>query len=354
VRAVVFDRPGGPLEVRELPAPAPPDDGVVLRVTATGICRSDWHAWRGHDPDITFPHVLGHELAGVITAVGPQVRRWAPGARVTVPFVCACGRCAACRIGDHQVCEAQEQPGATHHGSFAEQVALHHADVNLVAIPDEVSDLAAAALGCRFSTAFRAVVAQGRVRPGEWVAVHGVGGVGRSAVMVAVAAGARVVAVDVDAGALGLAQADGAEVTVDAAALGAGDEAVAAAVRDATDGGAHLSLDAFGDPVTCRGSIRSLRRRGRHVQVGLLPAALGHPEVPMDRVVAHELELLGSHGMAAHAFPELMATVAAGRLRPQDLVTRTVGLAEAPAELAAMDAPSVGGVTVIDLTDDVG
>ena len=338
MRALVFERFGGPLQVQQVPDPSPSPAGVVLRVDATGVCRSDWHAWQGHDPDVVLPHVPGHELAGVVEAVGAQVRRWRTGDRVTVPFVCACGRCPQCAAGQHQVCERQTQPGFTHWGSYAELVALQEADVNLVRLPDEVGAGAAASLGCRYATAFRAVVQQGRVRPGERVAVHGCGGVGLSAVQVAVAAGARVVAVDVSAAALALAREHGAETVLL--------DPTPAQVRDATDGGAHLSLDALGSPATCVASVLSLRARGRHVQVGLLPPAQGQPLVPMDRVVALELELRGSHGMAAHAYPELLGLVVAGRLRPQDLVTRTVGLAAAADALR--DVGAVPGVTVVD------
>ncbi|MFE7955066.1 zinc-dependent alcohol dehydrogenase family protein [Streptomyces sp. NPDC057413] len=343
MRAVVFERFGEPAEVRQVPDPAPPEHGVVVRVAATGLCRSDWHGWQGHDPDITLPHVPGHELAGVVEAVGAGVTGWRPGDRVTVPFVCACGRCPACAAGDQQVCERQTQPGFTHWGSFAEYVALDHADVNLVAVPEEMSFATAASLGCRFATAFRAVVQQGRLAAGEWVAVHGCGGVGLSAVMIAAAAGARVVAVDVSPRALELARSFGAAECVDAASV----PDTAAAVRELTGGGAHLSLDALGSPVTCAASVHSLRRRGRHVQVGLLPSADGTTPVPLARAIALELELLGSHGMAAHTYPAMLELVRAGTLRPDLLVTSTIPLADAPAALAAMGTAAGAGVTVI-------
>lgn len=345
MRAVVFEEFGQEARVREVPDPVPAPQGVVVRVEATGLCRSDWHGWMGHDDGITLPHVPGHELAGVVEAVGPGVVGRRPGDRVTVPFVCACGRCAACASGAQQVCERQTQPGFTHWGSFAEYVALEHADVNLVAVPEELSFATAAGLGCRFATAFRAIVAQGRVAPGEWVAVHGCGGLGLSAVMIAAAAGARVVAVDVSAAALDLAKSFGAAACVDASAHPEGADAV---VRELTGGGAHLSLDALGSPVTCAASVRSLRRRGRHVQVGLLPTAAGDPVVPMARVIALELEILGSHGMAAHDYPPMMDLVRAGTLRPDLLVTSTIGLAEAPAALAAMGGAPGAGVTIIE------
>ncbi|WP_406317954.1 zinc-dependent alcohol dehydrogenase family protein [Streptomyces sp. NBC_00118] len=341
MRAVVFEKFGERAEVREVPDPVPAPHGVVVRVEATGLCRSDWHGWMGHDPDVRLPHVPGHELAGVVEAVGADVLDRRPGDRVTVPFVCACGTCASCAAGAHQVCERQTQPGFTHWGSFAEYVALDHAAVNLVDVPDELSFATAAGLGCRFATAFRAVVAQGRVAAGEWVAVHGCGGVGLSAVMIAAASGARVVAVDVSPAALDLARAFGAAHCLNASEV----PDVAAAVRELTGGGAHLSLDALGSPATCAASVGGLRRRGRHVQVGLLPQ---DPVVPMGRVIGLELELLGSHGMAAHAYPGMLEMVRAGVLRPDLLVTSTITLDAAPAALEAMGTTPGAGVTIIE------
>jgi D-arabinose 1-dehydrogenase-like Zn-dependent alcohol dehydrogenase len=340
VRALVFDSFGGPLEVREVPAPEPPPGGVLVRVAASGICRSDWHAWQGHDPDVVLPHVPGHELAGTVAVVGAGVRNWRAGDRVTVPFVNACGTCAQCAAGEQQVCARQTQPGFTHWGSLAEFVVLDAADVNLVAVPEELDLATAAALGCRYATAFRAVVHVAKVRAGEWVAVHGCGGVGLSAVQIAAAAGARVIAVDIATGALELARALGAEHTVD------GRADVPAAVVELTGGGAHVSLDALGAAVTCANSIRCLRPRGRHVQVGLLPPAQGRPEVPMERVIGLELQVLGSHGMAAHAYPELLGLIAAGRLDPRPLITRRLALNDAALALAEVGRqPGIAVVT---------
>jgi alcohol dehydrogenase len=346
MRAVVYDAFGEAPRVEEVADPELPPHGAVVRVAATGLCRSDWHGWMGHDPDIaTFPHVPGHELAGVVEAVGPEVRAWAPGVRVTVPFVCACGDCEQCAAGNEQVCDRQRQPGFTHWGSYAERVALDWADVNLVALPDGVGDVAAAGLGCRFATAYRAVVQVGRVQPGEWLAVHGCGGVGLSAVMIGAALGARVVGVDVAEAALAAARGAGAEEVLPAGGGGAPSGALTGgALRDLTGGGAHVSLDAIGHEAALAASVAGLRKRGRHVQVGLLPDP---PRVPMDLVIARELELLGSHGMAARTYPELLALVEAGRLRPGDLVTREIGLDEAPAALVAMGEPGPPGVTVI-------
>ena len=127
MRAVVYTGYGRPLELRDVPEPECPADGVVLDVRATGVCRSDWHAWKGHE-QVPLPQIPGHELSGVVVDTGPEVRRWRPGARVTVPFVCGCGRCEFCAAGEAQVCPQQTQPGFTGPGSFAERVAIHAAD----------------------------------------------------------------------------------------------------------------------------------------------------------------------------------------------------------------------------------
>ncbi|MGY1794289.1 zinc-binding dehydrogenase [Geodermatophilus sp. SYSU D00525] len=302
------------------------------------------HAWAGHD-EVAFPHVPGHELAGVVVDAGAEVARWRAGDRVTVPFVCGCGRCEWCRAGEAQVCPDQQQPGFTHWGSFAEYVALHAADTNLVRVPDGVDSAAAAALGCRFATAYRALVGRARVGEGEWVTVVGAGGVGLSTVMIARSLGARVVAVDRTPEALAAAAGLGAEHTVHADGRD-----VPAVVRDLTGGGSHVAVDAVGSEQTCADSILSLRRRGRHVQVGLLPPVGGHPRVPMARVIGWELDLLGSHGMAAADYPAMMALVEEGSLQPQRLVERTIGLDEAAALLPVFDRTTVAGITVVDPT----
>ena len=342
MRAIVYDAVGAVPQLREVPDPVCPPGGVVVAVHATGVCRSDWHAWRGHDP-VTLPHIPGHELAGTVVEVGPGVTVAAVGDRVTTPFVNGCGSCAVCRGGDPQVCPQQTQPGFTGPGSFAERVALHAADTNLVRLPASVGFVDAAALGCRFATAYRALTAHGRVRPDQWVAVHGCGGVGLSAVAIAAALGARVVAVDVSAAALERARRLGAVETV------CSTDPVTE-VRALTGGGAHVSLDALGSPGTAAASVRSLRRRGRHVQVGLLLDPAG-TALPMDLVVAHELELHGSHGMAAADYPAMLALVTSGAVTLHDLVGAVIGLAEAPAALMAMDQPAAAtaGITVVDL-----
>jgi alcohol dehydrogenase len=164
--------------------------------------------------------------------------------------------------------------------------------------------------------------------------------------MIASALGARVVAVDITEDKLDLARQIGAEITI----VAESHTDVSARVRDLTDGGVHVSIDALGSPVTCFNSIDSLRKRGKHVQIGLMLAEHRHPKIPMDKVIAHELEILGSHGMQAHRYGEMLEMILAGKLEPGRLVDRTISLAEAPEALAGMDEFPGRGVTVIDLS----
>lgn len=345
MRAMVLEVARARPEVRDVPEPVVPDGGVVVRVVATGLCRSDWHAWAGHDDDVAFPHVPGHELAGVVVELGSGVSRWRVDDRVTVPFVAGCGTCEWCLAGDAQVCPDQQQPGFTYWGSFAEYVAVHAADTNVVRIPDEVDFATAASLGCRFATAYRALVGRARVAEGEWVTVVGAGGVGLSSVMIARALGARVIAVDRNPEALAVAADLGAEHI-----LTADGRDIPAAVAELTGGGSHVSVDAVGSEQTCADAILSLRRRGRLAQVGLLPPIDGHPRVPMARVIGWELDVLGSHGMAAADYPDMMALIASGALQPHLLIERTVGLAEAAELLPVFDQAKPAGMTIIDPT----
>ena len=344
MKAMVYERFGERPEVVEVADPVAPPEGVVVKVTATGLCRSDWHGWMGHDSDIRLPHVPGHEFAGTIAEVGSSLKGFEVGDRVTVPFVSGCGHCFECRSGNAQVCEEQFQPGFTHWGSFAEYVALDHAGQNLVHLPNTISDVTAASLGCRFATAFRAVVDQGRLKGGEWLAVHGCGGVGLSAIMIGKALGAQIVAIDISDDKLALARELGADVTLNSTGI----DDLPSAVRDATGGGAHVSVDALGHPSTCNHSILNLRRRGRHVQVGLLLAEQATPNVPMARVIAHELEIYGSHGMQAWRYDAMLSMIASGALQPQKLIGRHITLTEAIPALMEMDRFAERGMTIID------
>jgi len=344
MKAAVFEKFQGKISIQQLKDPIPKRDGVVVMVKATGLCRSDWHGWMGHDPDIKLPHVPGHELAGVIEAVGTDVKKFKIGDRITVPFVCGCGLCGECNSGNHQVCDYQSQPGFTHHGSFAEYVTLDYADTNLVKIPDSISNVTAATLGCRFITSFRAIVAQGKVMEGQHVAIHGCGGVGLSAIMIAKALGAQVTAIDINDDTLSFAKELGASSTINAL----NNLEVVAAIKEITGGGAHVSLDALGSASTCFNSISGLRKRGKHIQVGLMTGDHKHPKVPMDMVLANELEIIGSHGMQAHKYPEMLQMISDGILHPEKLLERTISLEEATLALPNMNTFEHKGVLVIN------
>jgi alcohol dehydrogenase len=335
--------------IKDLPDPTPDENGVVVKVMATGLCRSDWHGWVGHDPDIKLPHVPGHELAGVIEAVGKQVSKWEKGDRVTVPFVCGCGSCPECSTGNQQVCDYQFQPGFTHWGSFAQYVAINYADVNLVRLPEYLDYTTAASLGCRFVTSFRAIVDQAKVSAGQWVAVHGCGGVGLSAIMIANALGANVIGIDIGDDKLELAKQLGAVETVNSSVV----PDTVEAVRDITGGGVHVSIDALGHPATCYNSIANLRKRGKHVQVGLMLGDNKAPQIPMAQVIANELEILGSHGMQAHRYKAMWEMIKTGKLNPKLLLGKSITLEEAIPELMNMDKFDNTGITVIDPTDQV-
>ena len=343
MKAMYYEAFGQQPEIRTVPDPSPSETGVVIAVGATGLCRSDWHGWKGHDPDIRLPHVPGHEFAGRIVAVGKQVMRHKVGDRVTVPFVSGCGHCAECRSGNQQVCPDQFQPGFTHWGSFAEYVAVDYADTNVVQLPDTVDDATAASLGCRFATSFRAVVDQARTGPGEWIAVHGCGGVGLSAIMIATALGANAVAIDISEEKLAFARECGAVAIINAER----DANIVEAVREITGGGAHVSIDALGHPATCFNSIRNLRRRGRHVQVGLMLGEQAEPRIPMAQVIAHELEIYGSHGMQAWRYDAMLSMLAAGKIAPQKLIRNLISLDEAITPLMSMDRSETVGMSVI-------
>ena len=343
MRAALIDEVGQPLRVAEVTEPTPSPDGIVLEVEATGVCRSDWHAWIGHEPLPGLPHVPGHEMAGTVAAVGSAVRQWAQGDRVTVPFSIGCGQCTECARGNLNTCQRPFTPGFTHWGSYAERVSIQYADLNLVELPSDLSSVHAAALGCRFITSYRAVVDQGRLAPDEWLAVHGCGGVGLSAVMIAKAVGGHVAAVDISEAALDLASDLGADVVVNAAQV----EDVAREVRAAT-GGADVSIDALGSTVTMTNSLNSLKAHGRHVQVGLMYGENARPPIYMEPIIAREIEIIGSRGMPATDYGRVFDLIASGAVDPARLVTKTISLDEAGDALAAMSSFTGAGVTVID------
>ncbi len=325
-----------------MPEPACPADGVVMRLLACGVCRSDWHAWTGADSDVALPHVCGHEYCGTVEEIGREVRGFAVGDRVIAPFILACGRCADCRAGNQTICATQAVPGFTCAGAFAERIAVPHADANLAHLPEGMDPALAAALGCRVTTAWQALTGRAALAPGEWLAVHGTGGVGISAVLLGRALGARVVAVDVVAEKREQAHALGADAVVNAAE---GD--AAEAIREVTGGGAHVSVEALGIPQTTTASIRCLRKLGRHVQVGMPAGEHTTMALPMDAVYSGQLALYGTRGMPGWRYPSLLALIEGGHVDLSPIVARRVRLSDATAELKLFDAPAPPGIAVI-------
>lgn len=342
MRAAVLRDWRAPLDLTSLPDPEPAVGGVVLKVLACGVCRSDWHAWTGSDPDIVLPIVPGHEYCGEVVAVGADVRRWAVGDRVIAPFILACGRCPDCASGNQTICNDQVVPGFTAPGAFAEYIAVAHADANLTALPADLSETVAAALGCRVTTAWHALTGRAGLRAGEWLAVIGGGGVGISALLLGRALGARVVVVDVVQEKLEFARRLGADAVVNAGATDA-----AAAVRDITGGGADLAIEALGVEETTVTALKCLRKLGRMVQVGMPAGDHVSMTLPMDRVYSGQLAIFGTRGMPSWRYPSLLTLLAGRRLDLGPLVTRRIGLSEASGELAAFDHPAPPGVAVI-------
>ncbi|MGB3313268.1 MAG: zinc-dependent alcohol dehydrogenase family protein [Albidovulum sp.] len=342
MRAAVLTQYRAPLDLRDLPDPDCPEDGVVLRVLACGICRSDWHSWTGADPDVSLPHIPGHEYCGVVEAAGASVTCWKPGDRVIAPFILACGQCPACAAGNQTTCPKQAIPGFTHPGAFAERIAVPRADHNLTALPASMDPALAAALGCRVTTAWHALTGRAALQPGEWLAVFGSGGVGLSALLLAKAIGARVVMVDVVAEKLAHASAHGADATVNAAE---GD--AAAAVRSLTGGGAHVAIEALGIEETTVSAMKSLRKLGRMVQIGMPAGKHARMTLPMDVLYSGQLALYGTRGMPAWRYPSLLSMIEAGQVDLTPLIARRVPLSAASDELAAFDGPTPPGVAVI-------
>ncbi|WP_372892259.1 alcohol dehydrogenase catalytic domain-containing protein [Rhodosalinus sp.] len=331
-----------PLELVAAPDPAPPAGGVVLRVLACGICRSDWHVWTGADPDVALPHIPGHEFCGEVVATGAGVTRWRAGDRVIAPFILACGACPDCAAGHQTTCAHQVLPGFTAPGAFAEYVAVDHADANLAALPGGVAPDLAAALGCRVTTAWQALTGRAALAPGEWLAVIGGGGVGIAALLLARALGARVVVVDVVQEKLDFAQRLGADAVVDAGRRDAPE-----AVQEITSGGAHVALEALGTAETTATALKSLRKLGRMVQVGMPAGDHATMTLPWDVVYSGQLAIYGTRGMPAWRYPPLLDLIADGRVDLSPLVTRRVALSEVTGELAAFDRPAPPGVAVV-------
>lgn len=328
--------------VTTLPDPKPRADAVIVEVKASGLCLSDWHGWMGHDRDIVLPHVPGHELAGEVVEIGSAVERIKKGMRVTVPFVGGCGKCVTCASGKPQICPNQFQPGFTHWGSFATYVSIHYADYNLVELPTDYSYITAASLGCRFTTAFRAVVDRAQIKKGEWVAIIGAGGVGLSTLMIARAIGAMVMVVDPKKEARDMALALGADIVSKATTS----EEIRSDMASHGLDGVDISIDAYGSSHTCRSAIDSLKRGGRHVQVGLINDE--GPILPVSRMIAEEIVFMGSHGIKASRILDVFKFIDAHSIDLSDMIHGTCSLELAASTLPDLNQHASGGIVIID------
>lgn len=342
MRAALLTRYRAPLEIADLPDPDCPEDGVVLKVLACGVCRSDWHSWTGSDPDVVLPQIPGHEYCGVVEEVGARVSRWRRGDRVIAPFILACGQCPACASGNQTTCPTQVIPGFTHPGAFAERIAVPRADANLAALPGTMEPALAAALGCRVTTAWHGLTGRAALRAGEWCAIFGTGGVGLSTMLLARALGARTVVVDVVPEKLAHAKAHGADAIVNAA-----ETDPAEAIRAITGGGADVAIEALGIAETTVNALKSLRKLGRMVQIGMPAGKHTQMNLPMDAVYSGQLAIFGTRGMPAWRYPSLLNLIEAGQVDLTPLIARRVALSDASAELAAFDRPAPPGVAVI-------
>ena len=313
-----------------------------MRVEGSGICRSDWHLWQGDWVWVGFkprlPTVLGHEFAGVVEEIGKDVKNLKPGMRVVAPLVQGCGMCDDCRGGHSNHCFTPSN------GGYARFAVLRHADFNCAELPEKVDFVEASSMGCRYVTAFHGILDQGQVKAEENVVVYGCGGVGLSAIQIAAALGARVIAVDLDDRKLELAKEVGAADGVN----GKKTDPVKA-VMELTHGGADVSVDALGIAATCRNAISSLRKRGRHIQIGLTTnLEKGEVALPVDQIVFKELQIMGSLAIQSFRYPAMLNMVERGRLEPRKLITETLPLEKAFGVLEQMSRFENVGISVIN------
>lgn len=345
MKAALLEKFGEPLNITTTREPDLPDDGVIIQVNVCGVCRSDWHGWKGTNPAISLPHVPGHEFAGDVVAVGKNCKRIKVGDRVTVPVILGCGHCSTCRSGQLTICDDQYVVGFSGWGAFAELVAVPYADINVVPLPDSISYEVAASLGCRTTTSFGAVIDKAQIRAGETLAVHGCGGVGLSAIMIGAAAGATVIAVDIIDEKLQMAKEAGATHVINAATV----TDVAEAIRELSQGGAHASIEALGITETFHNSLRCLRKLGRHVQIGQPLDEHSNPTIPLlETIYYRQLQLMGSRGLPAHRFPALFTMLSAGRINMEKLVRNRISLEGVSEVLHQMDTHEDVGITLVD------
>ena len=327
MKAIRLAAVGSPLEEQEVALPAIGLRDVLIRVKAAGICHSDAHYRAGVSPVESLPLTLGHEVAGVVERAGSDVRRFAPGDRVCVHYLVTCGECGFCENGTEQFCAAAQMIGKHREGGYAEFIVVPERSVFL--LPDEIPFEQGAILMCSSATSLHALH-KARLRPGETVAIFGVGGLGISALQLARHFGAaEVYGVDINARKLELAARFGA-VPVNA---GEGDPVKQ--LRNLTDGrGVDVALELVGLPLTMRQAVQSLAILGRAALVGLTRETF--EVAPYSELLNKEAEIIGVSDHLASEIPLLLDLVRTGRLDLSHGIIRTIPL-EANAVNGALD-----------------
>ena len=339
MRAAMIRNFNEDLSIERVSEPTCPDNGVVLKVEACGVCRSDFHGWTGHHPKIESGSILGHEYCGTVVEAGSQALHKV-GDRLIAPFILGCGSCPECHSGKSNACESAVVPGFGWPGAYAEFVAVPY-DHNLIHLPETMSPALAAGLGCRVTTAWHGLTDRADVKAGEWVAVHGTGGIGLATLLLAKMLKARVVVVDVVDEKLEHAKKHGADATVNAAKTD-----VASTIREITNGGAQVSIEALGIEATTNASVECLATLGRHVHVGM-PAGTGRMDVNMRAIYSKQLSFFGTRGMPSWKYPSLLAMIERGDIDISPMVAREIPLSGASVELRAMNGPTPPGTAVI-------
>lgn len=351
MKAMVLENFMEEMPVKEISDPTLSDDNsAIVRVEANGICRSDWHwwmrdwGWVGLEP--TLPRILGHEFCGVVEEVGKNVKDFKKGDRVIVPFCLGDGAlsCPDCMGGRSNICKNLGIIGCTCDGGYGKYVNVPAANYNLVTLPESIDFIEGSVLGCRFMTSYHGVVNRAKIQPGESLVVYGAGGIGLSAIHVASSIGAYVIAVDITDEKLEKAKSIGAHAVVNV-----NNDDPVAAVIEITKGGAHVSVDALGEPETCLNGVLSLKKGGRHIQIGLTTSKdKGDVTLPVDLMIAKENTFMGCLGMPRSEYSGMLAHITNGSIRPRELITRRVSIEEAPEIISSMAKCEPVGMNVVD------
>lgn len=316
--AVCITSPGD-ISLVELPTPKPASDEIRIALSHVGYCGSDLSSFKGSNPLVSYPRVPGHELSGTIDMLGATVpNAFSIGQRVTVLPYFNCGNCFACRNGKPNACIANQTMGVQREGAMAEFACVHHAHV----LPVEDLEPHELALIEPLAISFHAV-GRGVPRPQEWVAVLGVGMIGLGIQLAAIAAGARVVAIDLSVKKLDLAHALGATAVIDASQV----DVIAALMAITGEDGASLVFEAAGSPITFRSAIDMVSQTARVVYVGYTATPV---EYETRKFVTKEINILGSRGATRADFTAATEYLRNNRRVAKAIVSKTVPLAEAP------------------------